>query len=458
MTDRPIRLVLGPDAAGAELAPLDPSEGGARDARVSSVQPKRPKSASGALTGVSGVVTALASAFLLRDWPQAGYIKTLAVLFATAAVMIAVDTLLYRVQSNPGREMTRLPKRGLEPLRIAQKFLGFWLTIGAIAALYALIPEYKNAFYTPFKDAALALLPAILVLSPFYIAYVDRRQDDPVDAYAQLAMLLGGNRPADWKPLQAHARGWLVKAFFTPLMFVYVNSDLEALWSAQAIAPLDFRHVYERLYDLFFLFDVLLAVIAYTLTLRILDNHIRSVEPTIGGWIICVICYRPLVDAQAPYIQYERDNLYWGNVFSAYPLLYVLWGSAILFLLFIYVWSTAAFGLRFSNLTHRGIITHGPYRWVKHPAYLAKNLSWWMISVPFIAGAGWLVAVQSCLMLGAANLIYYLRARTEERHLSADPVYRQYRDYIAAHGLFARLLGTLPANGPGKASGRLADS
>jgi protein-S-isoprenylcysteine O-methyltransferase Ste14 len=288
------------------------------------------------------------------------------------------------------------------------------------------------------------LLPAVLVASPFYIAYVDRRQDEPVDSYAQIAMLLGGNRPSDWRPLQVHARTWLVKGFFTPLMFVFVHDSLVAMWSAPTIAPFDFQHIFERLYDLFFTLDVLLAAIAYTLTLRILDNHVRSVEPTIGGWIICVICYRPLVDVQAPYIQYELDKVYWGNVFAPYPLLYVLWGSAILFLVFVYVCSTAVFGLRFSNLTHRGIITHGPYRWVKHPAYLAKNLSWWMISVPFIAGsAGWMIAAQSCIMLGAVNLIYYLRAKTEERHLAADPVYRDYQRYIAKSGLFARIFGTL---------------
>jgi hypothetical protein len=341
--------------------------------------------------------------------------------------------------------MTLQPQRRLDLLRVVQKLVGFWLTIGTIAVLYALIPEYRNAFYTPFKEAALLLLPAVLVASPFYIAYVDRRQENPVDAYAQLAMLLGGTRPADWRPLQVHARAWLVKAFFIPLMFVFVHNSLAALWSSPPIVDIHFRHVYERLFELFFLLDVLLAAIAYTLTLRILDNHVRSVEPTIGGWVICVICYRPLVDVQGPYIQYELDKLYWGDVFAPYPLLYVLWGSAILFLIFIYVWSTAAFGLRFSNLTHRGIITHGPYRWVKHPAYLAKNLSWWMISVPFIAGGGWMLAAQSCLMLGAVNLIYYLRARTEERHLAADPVYRDYRDYIAAQGLFARLLGKPPA-------------
>jgi hypothetical protein len=440
-----MRLVVEQETAGAEVARLR----AAGDAGTASPLRERPPSASGALTGAAGAIAALGSVFLLRDWPQAGTIKTLAVLSATAAVMIGVDLLVYRVQRNAGRDMTLRPQRNLDPLRVVRKLVGFWLTIGIIAALYAVIPEYKNAFYAPFKDAALLLLPALLVVSPFYIAYVDRRQNDPVDCYAQLAMLVGGNRPAGWGPLQTHARGWLVKAFFVPLMFVYIHNDLAAMWSGGYGTQLDFQHIFSRLYDLFFLLDVLLAAIAYTLTLRVLDNHVRSVEPTLGGWIICVICYRPLVDAQAPYIQYELDKVYWGNVFAPYPLIYVLWGGTILFLLFIYVWSTAAFGLRFSNLTHRGIITHGPYRWVKHPAYLAKNLSWWMISVPFIAGAGWWVALQSCLMLGAANLVYYLRARSEERHLAADPVYRDYQDYIATQGLFARLLGATPGRGAG---------
>jgi protein-S-isoprenylcysteine O-methyltransferase Ste14 len=447
MTDRPVRLVLDQAAADNQVASLDSVD----NDRSAPIVRARPKSASGVLTGLAGVVAALGSAYLLRDWSQAGHIKTLAVLGATAGVMIGVDVLVYKVQRNAGREMSREPKRKLDLLRIGQKLVGFWATIGIIAALYAVIPEYQSAFYTPFKDAALLLLPAILVASPFYVAYVDRRQDDPVDAYAQLAMLLGGNRPAEWRPLQIHARGWLVKAFFTPLMFVYVNNDLVGMWSSQTVS-FDFRHTYEQLYNLFFMLDVLLAAIAYTLTLRVLDNHLRSVEPTIGGWIICVICYPPLVNAQNSYIQFEADKVYWGDVFTPYPLLYVLWGSTILLLTFVYAWSTAAFGLRFSNLTHRGIITNGPYRWVKHPAYLAKNLSWWMISVPFVAGAGWKTAVVSCIMLGAANLIYYVRAKTEERHLAADPVYRDYRAYIATQGLFARVLGRSPADAPGISS------
>ena len=400
----------------------------------------RPASASGAMTGAAGVAVGLLGAVLLRDWAAAPYIKTIAVLALAAAAMIAVDVLFYRVQSNSTTGLATQPIRPLDLLRVSRKLVGFWLTIGVIAFLYALIPEYRNDFYQPFEDAALFVLPGLLIASPFYIAYVDRRQHEPVDAYAQLAMLVGGTRPDNWNVLAIHARGWLVKAFFTPLMFVYVHQGLGDLWKSLTPAVFDFEHIFGWTIDLFYLFDVFLATIAYTLTLRVFDSQIRSVEPTLGGWIICVICYKPLTDAQAPYIQYELDNVYWGVVFAPYPWLYVLWGSIILALVFIYVWSTAAFGLRFSNLTNRGIITNGPYRWVKHPAYLSKNLSWWMISVPFVAGAGWMIAVQSCLMLGVVNLIYYLRAKTEERHLKADPVYREYMAFMARHGLFAHLL------------------
>src|SRR6185369_6782593 len=115
-----------------DLATLD----AVADAPPSPALCARPKSASGVLTGAAGVVTALGSAFALRDWSQDGTIKTLAVLGTTAAVMIGVDRLVYRVQQNAGREMTRQPQRKLDLLRVTQKLVGFWATIGVIAALY----------------------------------------------------------------------------------------------------------------------------------------------------------------------------------------------------------------------------------------------------------------------------------------------------------------------------------
>ena len=120
------------------------------------------------------------------------------------------------------------------------------------------------------------------------------------------------------------------------------------------------------------------------------------------------------------------------------------WAAVIIALTVIYALCTVSFGLRFSNLTHRGIITDGPYRFTKHPAYLAKNLSWWLISVPFVSEQGWSAALRNCVLLGLLNSIYYVRARTEERHLSRDPGYVAYALWIDRHGLLAGVGRVLP--------------
>jgi len=373
-----------------------------------------PRSASSAWVGIAGIAAALAAIVLLQGWLQTSWLKALAVLAAAAAAMIAADIVVHRVQHQPWG-LAGPPLRQADVLRVAQKFVGFWLTLGVLAAAYALLPPFGDASFTPFREAALACLPGLLIVSPFYIAYVDRRQPDPDDAYLQITALLAGVRPAGWTVLRQHTLGWIVKGFFLPLMFGYVANDLTHLWSGPLLPRLDsFEIAFERLMELFYLLDVLLAAIAYALTLRLLGTHIRSVEPTSLGWIVCLMCYPPFNSVTGKFLPYDQDGLFWGKAFASSPALYVAWGSAILVLVFIYMWSTAAFGLRFSNLTNRGIITNGPYRWLKHPAYVTKNLAWWMIAVPFVSNTGWSGALQSCLLLCGANLVYVLRAKTEE--------------------------------------------
>ncbi len=397
-----------------------------------------PASAASALTGASGALALVGASIWLRDWLQPNYIKALAVLAIAAAAMTLVELVVYRVHRNAGTGLSQVPLRRIDLHRIGRKLIGFWLCCGLAGALYWMIPAFAEAFFQPFRKAALFLLPGLVAVAPFYVAYVDRRQHDPEDAYAQLGSLILGATSADWAALSAHMRGWAIKAFFLPLMFVFVTNDLSAFWSRPLLpTPLDFEHAFFPAISALYLIDVSLAAIAYTLTLRILDSHIRSAEPTVGGWVVCLICYTPFNTVTGRFLPYDQDGLYWNAVFAPWPLLYVLWGSAILLLVAVYAWSTAAFGLRFSNLTNRGIITAGPYRWSKHPAYISKNLSWWMISVPFIAGAGWPQAIQSCLLLGCVNLIYFARARTEERHLRADPAYVAYSDFISRRGLIA---------------------
>jgi protein-S-isoprenylcysteine O-methyltransferase Ste14 len=165
----------------------------------------------------------------------------------------------------------------------------------------------------------------------------------------------------------------------------------------------------------------------------------RSVEPTLEGWLVALVCYQPFYALiGGAYFRYE-GSVNWETWTSTSPMLRNVLMTAIILLSLTYAFSTVAFGLRFSNLTHRGIITGGPYRFSKHPAYLTKNLSWWLISVPFALNDGWAQAARRCALLLLLNGIYFLRARTEERHLSADPTYVAYAEWINEHGLLAPL-------------------
>jgi protein-S-isoprenylcysteine O-methyltransferase Ste14 len=111
----------------------------------------------------------------------------------------------------------------------------------------------------------------------------------------------------------------------------------------------------------------------------------------------------------------------------------------------IYAWATVVFGIRFSNLTYRGVLTHGPYRFTRHPAYLSKNLFWWASVLPFLVTNGSTAdAIRNTFFLLVVNGIYYWRARTEEAHLLAeDAKYGEYHAWMEQHGLITARLARL---------------
>jgi protein-S-isoprenylcysteine O-methyltransferase Ste14 len=91
-----------------------------------------------------------------------------------------------------------------------------------------------------------------------------------------------------------------------------------------------------------------------------------------------------------------------------------LWG--------IFVWASISLGFKASNLTNRGIVKTGPYCFVRHPAYAVKVLVWFIQGI-FFGQFGIFI------MAGFA-IIYFLRAWTEERHLSMDPDYVEYMKLV----------------------------
>lgn len=84
------------------------------------------------------------------------------------------------------------------------------------------------------------------------------------------------------------------------------------------------------------------------------------------------------------------------------------------------VWLGRSFGLVAAN---RGVVAQGPYRLVRHPAYLGYLVVWigYAFENPSIHNA--------VILLGAA-LGQVVRIRCEEDVLSHDPAYRIYRSRV----------------------------
>jgi protein-S-isoprenylcysteine O-methyltransferase Ste14 len=69
---------------------------------------------------------------------------------------------------------------------------------------------------------------------------------------------------------------------------------------------------------------------------------------------------------------------------------------------------------------NRGIRTGGLYSFVRHPLYASELL--WMLGFVIANPSGWNIALWFC-----ECLLQFARASAEERFLSLDPVYAEYR-------------------------------
>ena len=387
---------------------------------------------------------------LTRLIPYAPIIPCLSIVM----VIAVVEWLMPGLRAPSAGALARHALRLLDLRRVGARLCGFVATLALVAFAYWLLPEYSGSFYEPYWQLLRTAAP-LAVLVPFYFIWADTHTSDSDDEYRAFGWLvLGRWHAADWRLIRNHLLGWTVKAYFLPLMAVYLNNELRSLYGAvEGIGPATMP-VYQVFYHLSYAVDLLFCVVGYSVSIRLFDSQIRSVEPTVGGWLVALICYQPFYSVIGRfYLQYD-DNIFWDNWLQPWPALRVVWAVLIIGLASIYALCTVSFGLRFSNLTNRGIITGGPYRFTKHPAYLAKNLSWWLISVPFISEQGWQAALRNCCLLALLNLVYFARARTEERHLSRDPTYVAYALWINERGLLrgvARLLPNLRYRAPAEA-------
>ena len=414
------------------------------DAAAKAADP-RPVSAVSTGVGLIGLA-GLAVAVMMGRWTGAnGPLASLAAVLACGVPMVVWTIFVDKTwrRASTGLDWSRPPRPHDETREISvTKLAGLWATFAIIGCLYCIGRWYWDGQYL-FAMITLAWsAPALFVLSIPYVFWIDRRMKEPKDgSYMFGHWLMGGGETVDRDKMIRHFRAWAVKGFFTAFMISIVPGNWFEMmrWPTGELLS-DPVALAFFLIAVLFLIDVVFATVGYILTMRPLDSHIRSANPYTQGWVAALICYPPFILMDGGPLDYQADDAAWSIWLAGHPVVLAMWGLILVVLTGIYSWATVAFGIRFSNLTHRGIVTHGPYAFSRHPAYLAKNSFWWLAALPFLPLSGSFVdMVRNTAILAGVSGVYYWRAKTEEKHLMADPAYREYWQWMQRNAPIPRL-------------------
>jgi protein-S-isoprenylcysteine O-methyltransferase Ste14 len=413
-----------------------------RQADAADPKPRSAVSHGAGLAGMAGLLAWTAVALWYgMDGPYAAFVNVLACGVPMVGWSLVVDKV-HRHRSTGIDWSARRPWRESIDISLA-KLAGLWATWALIGVFYGTIRAYWDGTFLTSIWILGYSAPALFVLSVPYVIWLDRRLIEPRDgAWALGAWLMGTARPPA-EDIYAHLRSWAVKGFFLIFMLAIVAPNFTSLidtpfaWSDPVILA-------TWLIRFMFMVDVAFATIGYLLTMRPLDAHIRSANPFAAAWTAALICYPPttLMYDGGP-LDYQVGTQDWNLWFAGHPAVLWLWGAALVVLTGVYAWATVSFGLRFSNLTNRGILTHGPYSWSRHPAYLTKNMFWWLASIPILSTGSIVDAARATILMAAVSGIYFWRAKTEERHLKLDPDYVVYWEWMARNGAVPRFFAGL---------------
>jgi protein-S-isoprenylcysteine O-methyltransferase Ste14 len=220
----------------------------------------------------------------------------------------------------------------------------------------------------------------------------------------------------------------LLKFFFAPLMINWCLGHAGDLGNSLVQAANGIRQgisgralfdgsLFWACFQLILFVDTLLFTMGYIIETPALRNRIRSVDPTFFGWAVCLACYPPFNEFTGRFLPWQSSDF---PQFQS-DFVHFVANLSLLLALAVYSWASVALAFKASNLTNRGIVSHGPYATVRHPAYAAKNLAWWIGALPnlyvIFASGDLRFGAYALLSLCGWTMIYVLRAITEERHL-----------------------------------------
>lgn len=335
-------------------------------------------------------------------------------------------------------------------LCITARFLALLLCF--VISAFIVMP--MTILFPAFLPFYILFLPLILIFSIPYFVICEKfgkeqnqAATDEIFLLAQTIMPgLAGASSMESNLKKEHMlnllRGIIIKSYFIPFMTASCSTywglwqnhilDFIASYSKLALMPqgLLAREIFMPLFEFTIVVDLTIALLGYITSCRLLDTQFVSADPKVSGWTAALACYPPF--------NFVFESMLLNHCFYApnefvyfvtQPILMIVLSIVVLVLISVYSLSTVMFGLRFSNLTNRGIISSGPYAVVRHPAYVCKNFSWWFALLPWFLANG-LNSIFAMIVLLVLNAFYVWRALTEEKHLMREEHYKQYCEKV----------------------------
>lgn len=321
-----------------------------------------------------------------------------------------------------------------------------WLALFATGIWF-----YESHAYYRANDKTVVFLRAffdyyVVLGIPYFmltLKFKASRIEDFYDPAIRVLIMLRALAPRAWTQRRyATGRAWrrrynrkvwlnlVMRTYFIPVMVVQVyNGIRDTIALLPNIGPgWTLLGVLAWITTILWLMDSLSASVGYSIESRWLENRSRSIDTTMGGWLICLYCYPPLNQVTGTVFPFAPTVTSTDISQLIIPSITVLIGLKLVevILLSALVYCDLSLGPSGVNITFKKLQNRGPYGIVRHPATVCKLTFWWIQSFLFIPFWSWQFVLGQLMW----NAVYILRALSEERHLSQFEEYREYKQQV----------------------------
>lgn len=371
-------------------------------------------------------------------------------------VVVGVAIVQSAVELLRNRHLTAMvDSRVVDWRNLWTKWCGILVGVGTVWFLLWLLPEYAIPKYAePLSEVKnlYTILILVLAVPTVYISdrYLGSKRDGTYELGRLALYVFYRNYSIHWRLVRDGLLEWILRGFFLVLNFT-TAVVLIAPFKLGGIPPMPSDFVQGVLLFLKFNFLILICTIipGYMFSSRLLGTEVRNLDRSAFGWWVTFICYDPLVNITfVAWLNYSfflvPGTVPWISYLVSHKILLILVGCIIIAMELVHVWAEATLGIRSSNLMNRGVITTGPFRFTKHPVYVAKCIGWFFMSLPFMGMGSLLHNIQMSLIFLAVCILYGMRAWAEEKIFRDDSDYQRYAAYIDTYGIFSSLGRRIP--------------